>query len=62
MRQSPTTRDTLLIADSESGVKRKVPKLLPECSMQKLHNELITSPDYGGLLRARHANTNDLIR
>ena len=29
--------------------------------MQQLHNELIASPDYGGLLGARHAKTNDVI-
>ena len=29
--------------------------------MRQLHNELITSPDDGGLLGARHANTNDAI-
>ena len=54
MRQSPITRDTLLIADSDTKVKRRVPKLLLECSMRRLHNELIASPDDGGLLGARH--------
>ena len=34
VRQSPTTRDTLLIADADSKVKRRVPKLLLECSMR----------------------------
>ena len=29
--------------------------------MQQLHNELIASPDDGGLLGARHADTNDVI-
>ena len=29
--------------------------------MRQLHNELITSPDDGDLLGARHANTNDVI-
>ena len=61
MCQSPTTRDTLLIADVDSKVKRRVPKLLLECSMLQLHNEFIASPDYGGLLGARHAETNDVI-
>ena len=42
--QSPITHDTLLIPDSDSKVKRRVPKLLLECSMRQLHNELITSP------------------
>ena len=29
--------------------------------MRKLHNELIASPDDGGLVGARHAITNDVI-
>ena len=36
-------------------------KHLRECSMQQMHNELNASPDNGGLLEARYANTNDLI-
>ena len=59
--QSPITRDTLLIADAYTKVKRMVPKLLLECSMLQLHNELIASPDYEGLVGARHAITNDVI-
>eukprot|EP00978_Attheya_sp_CCMP212_P028595 scaffold99190_cov42-Attheya_sp.AAC.2 len=61
VRQSPITRDTLLIKDVETGVKRRVPKLLLECSMRQLHNELIATPDKGGLLGARHEETNDVI-
>ena len=56
VHESPIACDTLLIIDVESGVKRRVPKLLLECSMRKLHNELITSPDDGGVLGAIHAN------
>ena len=33
LRQSPITRDTLLIADADTKVKLRVPKLLLECSM-----------------------------
>ena len=55
VRQSPITSDTLLIADADTKVKRRVPKLLLECSMRQLHNELVVSPDDGGLVRARHA-------
>ena len=29
--------------------------------MRQLHNDLIASPDYGGLLGSRHANTNNVI-
>ena len=61
VRQSPITRDTLSIADSDTKVKRRVPKLLLECSMRQLHNELIASPDDGGLLVARHAEKNGVI-
>ena len=61
LRESPISCDTLLITDVEYGVKRRVPKLLLECFMQKLHNELIASPYDGGLLGARHANTNYVI-
>ena len=38
VRKSPITRDTLLIADADSKVKRRVPKLLMEFSMQQLQN------------------------
>ena len=48
VRESPISRDTLLITDEESGVKRRVTKLLLECSMKQLYNELTASPDDGG--------------
>ena len=50
----------IIIIDAESGVKRKVPKILLECSMRQLHNDLATSPDDGGLLGSRQTNTNDV--
>ena len=61
MHESQIACDTLLIKDEESLVKRRVLKLLLECSMRQLHNELIASPDDGGLLGARHFDTNDVI-
>ena len=61
VRESSIARDTLLITDAESGVKHRLPKILLECSMQKLHNELIASPDDGVLLGSIHADTNDVI-
>ena len=61
MRESPIARDTLLITDAESRVKRRVTKLLLECSMRQLHNELIASPDDGDLLGTRHTDKNDVI-
>ena len=33
MRKSPINRDTLVIADADTRVKRRVPKILLECSM-----------------------------
>ena len=59
--QSSITCYTSLIADANTKVKRRVPKLLLECSMRQLHNELIASPNDGGLVGARHAITNDVI-
>ena len=61
MHESPISCDTLLITDAGSGVKRRVPKLLLKFSIRQLHSELIASPYYGGLLGARHTNTNDVI-
>ena len=61
VRQSPITRDTLLISDADTKVKHRVSKLLLECSMEQLHNELIVLPDNGSLLGAGHAETNDVI-
>ena len=60
VRESPIAHYTLLITDAESGVKRRVSKLLLEFSMRQFHNELIDSPYDGGLLGARHAKTNDV--
>ena len=61
MCQSPITRDTLLISDADTKVKRRVPRLLLECSMRQLQNEIIASPYDGGLVGARHAETNAVI-
>ena len=61
VRQSPIPRDTLLIADADTKVKRRVPKILLECSMRQLHNELIASPDDGCLLGVRRAIKIDVI-
>ena len=61
VHESTIAHDNLLITDAEYGVKRRVPKLLLECSMQQLHNEIIASPDDGCLLVDRNADTNDVI-
>ena len=61
VHQSPITHDNLLIADADTKEKCRVPKLLLECSIRQLQNELIASPDDGGLVGARHAITNDVI-
>ena len=36
-------------------------KLLLECSVRQLQNELIASPDDGCLLGAKHTDTNNMI-
>ena len=59
--ESLIARDTLLITDAEYILKRRVPKFLLECSMLKLHNDLIASSDDVGLLGSRHADINDVI-
>ena len=41
VREYPVARDSLRITDAGSGVKRRVPKLLLQCSMRQLQNELI---------------------
>ena len=61
VHESPIARDTLLITDAEYRVKRRLPKLLLECSMRQLHNDIIASTDVGGLLGAIHADTNYVI-
>ena len=61
VREYAIACDTLLITDVEYGVKRRVPKILLECSMQQLQNELIASPYDEVLLGARQADTNDVI-
>ena len=61
LREFPIALDTLLITDVEYRVKSRESNLLLECYMQHYHNELIDSPDNGGLLGARHTNKNDVI-
>jgi hypothetical protein len=61
VRQSPIARDTLLIRDTLTQESRRVPKLLLECSMRQLHNELIAPPEDGGLVGARHKDTNEVV-
>ena len=61
VRESPITHDTLLIADADTKVKHRVPKLLLEFSMRHLQKDPIDSPDDGGLVAARNAITNDVI-
>ena len=61
LREYPIERDTLLITDAESRVKRIFPKRLLECSIQQLHNEIIASPDDGDLPGSRHVKTTDVI-
>ena len=59
--KSPIARDNLFITDTEYGVKLIFPNLLLECSIQELHNQLIASPAYGGLIGTINDDTNDVI-
>ena len=61
LRESPKDRDTLLITDAVYRVKRRFLKLLLECYMQKLHNEIIASLDDLVLLVVKHADTNCMM-
>ena len=61
MRESQISCDTVLITDAESEVKWRMTKFLLECSMRQLHNDFSASPDDGGLLGSRHADTHDVI-
>ena len=61
MCESPIARDTLLITDAESGVKRRVPKFLLKCSIRQLHSKIITLPDNVVLLGAINSDINDVI-
>jgi hypothetical protein len=60
--QSPIVNDTLLIRNTETGDKQRVPKLLLECSMRQLHNELLAPPNDGGLVAgARDVLTKEAV-
>eukprot|EP00978_Attheya_sp_CCMP212_P034636 scaffold146167_cov65-Attheya_sp.AAC.1 len=61
IRESPIVRDTLLIAEDSDGVKTRVPKLLLECSVCELHNELISPTLEGGLEEAKDRVTGEVI-
>ncbi len=54
VRESPIARDSLLIDEDGEGIKTRVPKLLLECSVRELHNELISAVAEGGLEEARN--------
>ena len=49
VREYPIVRDTLLIDEHGNSVWTRVPKLLLECSVRKLYNELISPALEGGL-------------
>jgi hypothetical protein len=61
VRLLPIVNDTLLIKDTKTGVKHEVPKLLLECSIRQLHNDLLSPPNEGGLVGARDAFTNEAV-
>ena len=45
---SPIQQDTIMIKHKD-GTQQCVPKLLLECSVRELHNDLIKVPEHGGL-------------
>ena len=45
---SPIANDTYIVKN-EDGTQGHVPKLLLECSVRELHNDLIKVPEQGGL-------------
>lgn len=59
---SPITNDTLKIKHPESGKLETVYKLLLQISVHKLHNDLIKSPDDGGLARVRKDDGKVIVR
>eukprot|EP00978_Attheya_sp_CCMP212_P028013 scaffold95513_cov35-Attheya_sp.AAC.1 len=59
IRESPIVRNTLLIDEDGNGVKTRVPKLLLECSVRELHNELISPVSEGGLEEAKDRVTGE---
>ena len=61
VREYPIVCDASLITAAESGVKRRFPKILLDCSMRQLNNDIIDSRGGGGLLGYRHTNRNDVI-
>ena len=61
MHESRISHDNLLITDTKSRVKKRVQKILLECSVRQFHNELVDSPDDGGLLGDIHAHKNYVI-
>ena len=54
-------RGTLLIDKHGNGVRTRVTKLLLECSLRKLHNELISPASEGGLEEVKYRVTGELI-
>ena len=58
--QSPICNDKVFVKNRSTGEKEKVTKLLLECSVRELHNDLI-SPPPTGLKEAVGPNGDTLI-
>ena len=58
--ETTIVRDTLIIDKHGNGVRTRVPKVVPECSVCKLHNDLISPPSEGGLEEARDCVTGEV--
>ena len=61
VRESPIVRDTLLIDKHGNFVWTRVTKLLLECYVRKLHNELISPASERGLEEAKYCVTGEVI-
>ena len=59
--ESLIIRDTLLINEQVKDDQTRAPKLLLNCYMQELHNELIVPVSGGGLEEAKYHVTGELI-
>ena len=58
---SPISDDTVLVKNSESGQKERVPKLLLQVPVRELHNDLLMPANQGGLACARDIDGKVLI-
>ena len=59
--KSPISNDCLKVMFDDQTEPQLVPKLLLQVSVRKLHNSLVSDPNYGGLKDSRHEDDNIII-